>query len=144
MFDTYTYVFAFMAKIILFCVCKRAARDLYLYLKCRQKTLISSFLLPGVLCGGEGGGRATQRFDNGTFIWLRAICVNGEKFTVFTTDLVTCIAGEYCARRTFIVNILIEKRSKFMYIYEYTKISFLLIKKIKLSDGVCIFLIDHL
>lgn len=29
---------------------------------------------------------ATQRFDNGTFIWLRAICVNGEKFTVFTTD----------------------------------------------------------
>lgn len=29
---------------------------------------------------------ATQCSDNGTFIWLRAISVNGEKFTVFTID----------------------------------------------------------
>lgn len=42
-------------KLFHFVRCKRAARDLYLYLKSRQKTLISSFSLPGGLMRWEGG-----------------------------------------------------------------------------------------
>jgi len=85
----------------------------------------------------EGGGD-TQRFDNGTFIWLRAICVNGEKFTVFTID-----ASSHASRS----NIVHEELSSSTFPLRKeanlcicdTKISFLLIKKIKLSDGMCIF-----